>query len=273
MKHIVQFSGGAGSWGAAKLVVQYYGADDTLLLFADTRIEDEDLYRFLIEASADVGAPLKVIADGRNPWEIFTYKRFLGNSRVDPCSRILKRELCYNYIKENWGPEDCRIYVGIDWTEEHRMKNVHTVWAPYQVVAPLCHPPYVEKQTLLDSLQQAGIKLPRLYSMGFPHNNCGGFCIKAGKAHFLNLLDKMPERYKWHEEQEEALRQQLGKDVTILREQKGKQKFNLSLKQLRERAEEIRQTEDGQLDWGGCGCFVVDSLNPLDELEMVEVNL
>src|SRR5689334_14206991 len=51
---VVMFSGGAGSWGAAKRTVERYGAENTRLLFTDTLIEDEDLYRFLIEGSANV---------------------------------------------------------------------------------------------------------------------------------------------------------------------------------------------------------------------------
>lgn len=53
MKHIIQFSGGAGSWAAAKLVAAQHGTEDMVLLFADTRMEDHDLYRFLVEASSD----------------------------------------------------------------------------------------------------------------------------------------------------------------------------------------------------------------------------
>ena len=40
MRHVVMFSGGAGSWAAAKRVVEAHGAASTTLLFCDTRIED-----------------------------------------------------------------------------------------------------------------------------------------------------------------------------------------------------------------------------------------
>jgi len=36
---------------------------------------------------------------------------------------------------------------------------------------------------------------------------------------------------------------------------KGKKRY-ISLQELRERSEEIRKTEEGQEDIGGCGCFV-----------------
>jgi hypothetical protein len=54
MTHVVFFSGGAGSYHAAKRVVERHGPKDVRLLFTDTLIEDADLYRFLCEAAADV---------------------------------------------------------------------------------------------------------------------------------------------------------------------------------------------------------------------------
>jgi hypothetical protein len=47
MKHIIQFSGGICSFFAAKRVVKKYGKENVILLFCDTLIEDEDLYRFI----------------------------------------------------------------------------------------------------------------------------------------------------------------------------------------------------------------------------------
>ena len=48
--HIVQFSGGLCSFLAAKRVVEEVGPEKVTLLFCDTRYEDEDTYRFIIEA-------------------------------------------------------------------------------------------------------------------------------------------------------------------------------------------------------------------------------
>lgn len=90
--------------------------------------------------------------------------------------------------------------------------------------------------------------------MGFPHNNCGGFCVKAGKSHFKLLLEQLPERYRYHEEQENNLRKLLNKDVTILREQKDGQQRRLPLAILRQRIEGGDQVD--KFDWGGCGCFL-----------------
>lgn len=67
MNHIVMYSGGAGSWATAKRVAEQVGTEDLVLLFADTKMEDEDLYRFLHESAANVGGHLEVVVDGRTP--------------------------------------------------------------------------------------------------------------------------------------------------------------------------------------------------------------
>jgi hypothetical protein len=247
------FSGGAGSWATAKRVAERHGTENLLLLFADTLMEDEDLYRFLDEAAADVGGKLVKVAEGRDPWQVFFDERFLGNSRVDPCSKILKRQLLRKWITTHLDPEQTVVYLGIDWMEEHRFTNAQAYWAPWKCEAPLCELPYITKDDVLQQLAESGIAQPRLYGMGFPHNNCGGFCIKAGQAHFKLLLEQMPERYAYHEQKEQEIRAYLKKDVAIMTDRRGGQRRPLTLKEFRERIE--AQGSFDKHEWGGCGCF------------------
>jgi hypothetical protein len=254
MRHIVMFSGGANSWATAKRVAAQYGTDDLTLLFADTMMEDEDLYRFIEEAARDVGAPLVRIADGRTPWEVFFDERYLGNTRADPCSKILKRHLLDKWRDENCDPADTVIHFGIDWSEIHRFETLQERITRWRISAPLCEKPYLVKNDILHMLIAAGIEPPRLYRLGFNHNNCGGFCIKQGQAGFANLLRTFPERYAFHESKEQELRDFLGKDVSILRDRRGGDVRTLTLAELRRRV-----TSGGQIDlfdWGGCGCAV-----------------
>lgn len=69
--HVVMFSGGVTSWAAGKRIAAAQGTDSLVLLFADTKMEDEDTYRFLPEAAANIGALLVTVADGRDPWQVF----------------------------------------------------------------------------------------------------------------------------------------------------------------------------------------------------------
>lgn len=257
VKHVVMYSGGIGSWMAAKRVAEQHGTDGLILLFSDTKTEDEDLYRFLEESSQNVGGTLEVIAEGRDVWQVFNDVRFLGNSRVDPCSRVLKRDICRKWVNERFesDPSSVRLYVGIDWTEGHRMEAISRNWVPYQVEAPMLKAPHYTKRMMIAELRKNGIAPPRLYGMGFSHNNCGGFCIKSGQAQFALLLKTFPDRYAYHEQKEREIRESLGKDVAILRHASGPEKGKRwTLEEFRYHLE--RKGKWDAQEWGGCGCFV-----------------
>ena len=250
---VVLFSGGAASWAAAKRTVLAHGADAVTLLFTDTRTEDEDLYRFLDEAAADVGAPLVKIADGRDIWQVFRDVRFLGNTRADPCSRILKRDLSRAWIADN--APDATVVLGFDWTEMHRAERAAKAWAPTVTEFPLTEPPYRLKAEVLAELTARGIDPPRLYRMGFEHNNCGGGCVKAGIGHFAQLLRVFPARFAEWEAHEEEMRTYLDANVSILRSRVGGETHPFTLRVLREMAEAGEIHQGDLWDFGGCACF------------------
>lgn len=252
-RHVVMFSGGKGSWAAAKRVAERHGTDNLTLLFCDTRMEDEDLYRFVREAAVNVGGELVTLTEGRTPWEVFRDERFLTHA-ADPCSKILKRQIADRWFAEHCDPASCVRYVGIDWTEEHRFTRLRDRLAPWRVEAPLCEAPYLAPDEVLTWMAREGLRPPRLYAMGFAHNNCGGFCIKAGHGHFATLLRELPERFAWHEEQERQLRLTLGPSAAILRDRTGGTTRPLTLREFRERIEAGHQPD--LFDIGGCGCFV-----------------
>lgn len=281
-RHIVMFSGGVCSWAAAKRVVERHGKNGVALLFADTRMEDEDLYRFLGEAAANVfGWPsippiaalcdlaanglvatvapggfdgqLVVIADGRTPWEVMRDHNCIAKPRMDMCSQELKRELLDAWRNQHCDAAATTLHLGIDWTETHRLEKVKKLCAPWRYEAPMNDRPFMDKDQMIEWLCREGIKPPRLYGLGFPHNNCGGFCIKAGQAHFAHLLRMLPERYAYHEAKEEEMRARVG-DYSILRDRTGGQTKTLSLKTLRERIQNRQQID--LLEWGGCGCAI-----------------
>lgn len=257
MQHIVMMSGGEESYGTGKLVVKAHGPGDVTLLFADTKTEDEDLYRFLPEAAADIGARLVTVADGRDIWQVMRDVRFLGNTRIDPCSRILKREILRKWLEDNCQPDATTVYLGYRHDEDGRMTKCRSYWNPWRVEFPLAAAG-IEKCEIRRWLTEAGIDLPRLYEDGFSHNNCGGGCIKAGLGQFVHLLKHRPENFAKWEAGEQSLRDLLG-DVTILRDRRGGVTTPMSLTVLRERY------EGGEKDLGrfetvkACGCLAPDT--------------
>jgi hypothetical protein len=258
-RHVVQFSGGTGSWATARRVADRHGTDRLVLLFADTLVEDPDLYRFLDQAAADIGVPVTRVCDGRTPEQVDVDRKWLSNSRIAQCSLELKIKPCRAWLEEHCDPSSTVLYVGIDWTEMDRIPGIVKGWSPWRVETPLTSPPYLDKHGIAAELRRRGIELPLLNRIGFPHNNCGGACVRGGQAQWVNLYRKFPERYAVKEKHEERMRAELGSDVAILRERPGGVSRPLPLSVLRNRVESQDAGGPEALfdrdDWGGCGCL------------------
>lgn len=263
MRHVVMFSGGIGSWATATRVAQEYGTANLTLLFADVKGnnpsphvgEDEDNYRFIAEAARQIGAELVTVKDGRDIWQVFKDDRFLGNSRLANCSKFLKQIPCRTWLDENCDPADTTVYVGIDWTETHRIAAIVKGYLPYVAKAPMTEPPYLDKDAMIAAARKVGLEPPRMYEQHYPHANCGGGCVRAGQAQFQLLHRINPERYRVWEEKEQELRDHLDADVSILRDRRGGTAVPLTLESFRKRIEEQPGLFDPD-DFGGCGCFV-----------------
>lgn len=304
MRHVLMFSGGGSSYATGKRLVRDRGVTGLSLVFTDTLIEDDDLYRFVVEAAGDLlGVPrdayaalhpelrsmpplddpvgrarrltdlaaarraiprLHWIQDGRDPWRVFSDVRFLGNTRAAPCTHTLKQEMAARWLNAHCDPADTTIYVGIHASEADRFtgtpskKGARELWLPWRCEAPLCDPPFPPADAAFAEMAAAGIRPPRLYDLGFSHNNCGGFCVRAGHGHFRRLLKELPEVFAYHERREQELRAELDKDVAILRDRRGGVTRPLPLAEFRARVQGGWQPD--LFDVGGCGCFVQEDL-------------
>lgn len=254
MINIISYSGGVGSAITAELVSKHYPNDEMVLLFADTLMEDEDLYRFNTDIEALLGLTITTISAGETPWQVFERVKYQGNTRIDPCSRVLKRDLIRDYLADNYTPDSCQVWIGIDCSEEHRLKPVKERNLPYKYRSILIEQDrFLTNEDKIAWCNNRGIAPPRLYELGFAHNNCGGFCVKAGQAHFAQLYKTLPDRYLYHEKQQEKLMKSVPGVRPFLRKTiNGKLEY-LTLREYRERFLDA----DGEIDnadFGGCGC-------------------
>jgi hypothetical protein len=180
--HLVQFSTGAGSAEVAWRVVQQHGTNGVVLLAADTLVEDPDNWRFAGQVANLLGVPITRLADGRTPMQVGRDERVVPNNRMAVCSKILKRELLRDYMDTHHDPADSVVYLGFDWTEEHRLRAAEAHWAPWTIQSPLMDVPLLGKPDILNLWRSRGIEPPNLYAQGFAHANCGGACVRGGRA-------------------------------------------------------------------------------------------
>lgn len=250
----ISFSGGLGS-GVSALIAYENGLDFNLI-FADTLIEDEDLYRFNADIARAVGKEIIVLTDGRTPWEVYIDRKWIGNTRTAHCSTELKSKPVKQWLKENSVMSD-PLVLGMDWSELDRIERAQKSWGGRPVVS-LLNEYSVDRSMYGDILKRHNIERPRLYDLGYEHNNCGGFCVKAGQKQFKRLYETMPARYKWHEEQMIIATDAIGPTARpfLRMTVKGERRY-LDLKEYREHLEAGTEEIDMFSD-AGCGCFTDD---------------
>lgn len=192
MKHIVKFSGGAASALVASLVAEKHGSE-TILLYHDTKTEPADNDRFRREVAAHLNLPITEVSDGRNIWQLFEDKGFVGNNRITPCSEDLKQKLGDAYIKNNL---PATVYFGF--TVEEHLRAQRTAIA-MQKIGAVAEFPLIKnrigKDQCLRTIQKCwGIKLPDMYAWA-EHANCVP-CVKGGLEYWGLVFLHAPEA--WH---------------------------------------------------------------------------
>lgn len=252
MNHIATVSGGLTSAYCADMVLREH--PDARLVFTDTKWEDPDLYRFLRDLESRWGKSIEVVSDGRNPEELFRDEGILGNDRMPVCSRKLKAGTMQTWLKNNL---PAVVYFGIDLSEAHRAEKIREHYGRGFGGSVVCEFPlmraglFLDKDKIQSEIKNVwGIEIPRLYRMGFDHNNCGGGCVRGKKGHWKRLLEMLPDVYAERERMEREFRKNVPQmKYTILDGQ--------SLAQFREK--QAAQPQLFLADESGtvCMCFEV----------------
>ncbi len=100
-QHVVSVGGGLTSTlYLPERVVARYGREHVRLVMARLPNEDPDVWRLCDAVQAALGLSIEYIGLDLTPWDIFRRVRMIGNSRVDPCSRMLKREVLRDYVRD-----------------------------------------------------------------------------------------------------------------------------------------------------------------------------
>lgn len=238
--HVSMFSGGASSAYVAYQMALTHGKENSILFFTNTLWEDEDNYRFMDEIAEYIGLEVTERIDGRTPEEVFFDTKFLGNSRLARCSEELKVRQTIIFLEELRDEHNLEpiLYFGIGPHESHRADNLRNFYEHYPLEPVETRFPMIETfredvdaKSIIEN--EWGIKLPRMYELGFSHANCAGRCVRGGFQHYAQLYSVWPDQYALQEEMEEDFRKHFDKNVSILK----KDGLPYTLKEYRKRLE------------------------------------
>lgn len=248
-RHIISVSGGMGSTISALLAMENKLNFDCV--FADTLIEDEDLYIHLDQLQDVLRRKIVRVKDGRDPWQVFADKKWIGNTRTAHCSSELKTEQVKSWVARTSTETDVLV-LGMDLSEMDRIERAQKNWnIP---VVSLLNEFKFERPKWDAMFLKYGLTKPRLYKMGWTHNNCGGFCVRAGLRQFELLLINFPHRFAYHEQRMNEIMAKNPKLKPFLRKMENGKTRYITMTEFREDYE-AKNINIDIFDLGGCGCF------------------
>lgn len=193
---VVWFSCGAASAVAAKLTIEKYGKTHKILIVnSPIKEEHSDNIRFKNDISNWLKYPIIEAVNPDYPnmsiVEIFDKRKYMGGVLGAPCTMLLKKEARYQFEKEN--NIDFHVF---GFTYEEKKRHDNFVKFERSNVLPVLIENKITKYQCFDIIDAAGIKLPKIYLLGFPNANCIG-CVKSASPTYWNLVrTKFPDVFK-----------------------------------------------------------------------------
>lgn len=250
---LVSFSCGAASAVAAKLAVDKYG-DRVEIIYCDTlKYEHPDNIRFLNDVSVWVGKPIKIISSPKykDIFDVFEKTGWIVGAAGARCTLELKRNVGKAYRKH----DDVHVF-GLTADEPERIakfednNDIEIDWVLSNAG--------VTKKDCYRILQEAGIKLPEMYKLGYNNNNCIG-CVKGGQGYWNKIRVDFPEAFERMAKLERKL------NVAINKDRRGGKRRRLFLDELDPEA-----GRDVPLPDIECGVMCVRPDGPVDTVSIYD---
>jgi len=185
------FSCGAASAVATKLAITKHGSK-CIPVYCDLRkSEQSDNQRFINDCEKWFGCPVTIIRSELydSVDDVVEKTRYMSGPEGARCTTELKKLPRHKFAR----PEDTHIFgftadesvpyvkPGDDRIADFERNN------PELFLEWILRDNGVTKQMCYQMVMSAGIKLPEMYLMGYPHNNCPG-CLKASSAGYWNKI-------------------------------------------------------------------------------------
>lgn len=191
-RFVVWFSCGAASAVAAKCAVEKYG-DACHVVYCDTmETEHPDNQRFLVDVEDWIGRRVEKIRSTRyvSVDDVINRRRYMSGIKGALCTTEMKK-----FPREAYQlPTDTHIF-GYTADEQKRADRFEE-GNPTLAVEWILIDAGITKEKCLHILAANGIALPKMYELGFDHNNCIG-CVKSTSAGYWNRVRRLfPEIFR-----------------------------------------------------------------------------
>lgn len=196
------WSAGITSAVACKAALELY--NDVELYYIETGKAHSDNARFKADCEKWYGKEIKTLQNTKgykDPIDVILKERYVNGPDGARCTLELKKQVRYD-LQEHFKPNlfnDTLLthqIFGFEFDKKQVNRAIRFL-EQYSDINPLF--PLIEKGLDKDNcagiLMNAGIKLPAMYDLGYPNNNCIG-CVKGGKGYWNKIRIDFPDVYE-----------------------------------------------------------------------------
>lgn len=182
---VVWFSCGAASAVAAKRTIEKYGDIAKIRVVNNpVKEEHEDNARFLQDVEKWLGVKIETATCEKYPScsaiDVWQRERFMSGPAGAPCTKFLKKA-----ARLQWEKRNHHDWMVLGFTAEEKRRSDKFILGERATLIPVLINDDISKQDCLNIIGAAGIRIPELYLMGYPNNNCIG-CVKATSPTYWN---------------------------------------------------------------------------------------
>lgn len=189
------FSCGVTSAIACKLAIDEYGKDNVRLFYIEIDSAHKDNERFIKECEEWMGVKVerRRCSKYRDQFEVVEKAKFVNSPNGAMCTKVLKKDVRIAIEKEV--EFEGQIF-GFEFSKKEINRAIR-----FSEQYPNSKPLYplidkqMTKQQCAELLLMNGIKLPKMYELGFHNNNCIG-CVKGGKGYWNHVRKNFPEQFE-----------------------------------------------------------------------------
>ena len=202
---VVWFSCGAASAVAAKKTIERYGANNTIKIVNNPiKEEHHDNQRFLLDVQDWLGIEIEFATRSKYPStscvDVWEKRKFMAGPQGAPCTLELKKK-----ARQEWEAENQHDYIVLGFTADEQKRHDKFVMTERDTVLPVLIDDGITKADCYRIINDAGLRLPEIYKLGFPNANCIG-CVKASSSTYWNHVRKhFPEEFEQRAKMSRAL--------------------------------------------------------------------
>lgn len=184
---------GCGAASAVATALDLKAHPGGVVAYCETRAEHPDNERFLTDCENWWGVKVTRLRSDQyeDTWDVWEKKKYIAGIAGAPCTSALKVAPRLLYQR----PDDIHIFgYTCDSADQERAKRLADTFYELDIECPLIDAG-LDKAACLAIVQDAGIKLPVLYGLGFPNNNCIPCCKATSPNYWAAMRLHFPEQF------------------------------------------------------------------------------